>query len=35
MLKDRGEPVALWQCIVKYVPGAWKCGALKRLDQTR
>ena len=26
MLKDRAEPVAPWQCIVKYAPGAWNCG---------
>ena len=26
MLKDRGEPVAPWRCIVKYVPGAQNCG---------
>ena len=27
MLKDRGEPVAPWQCRMKYAPGAWNCDA--------
>ena len=28
MLKDRREPVAPWQCGLKYAPGEWNCGAL-------
>ena len=27
MLKDRGEPVAPWQCGLKYAPVGWNCGA--------
>ena len=31
MLRNRPETAALWQCIVKYAPGAWNCNSANRL----
>ena len=32
MLKDRGEPVAPWRCVLKYAPRAWNCGGPNSLN---